>query len=158
MARKAKWTDKDRGWRRILREIAKARGKPHVQVGIFGSKASAAHANSNKPNVQIAAYHEFGTETIPERSFIRGTVDEQNRKIVSMIKTQQTSVIDGRFTTAQALERVGLYVVGLMQQRISSGIPPPLKPSTVMRKKSSKPLIDTGQLRASIDHKVRNAL
>ena len=55
----------------------------------------------------------------------------------------------------KALELIGLFVKGLIQGRMSAGIPPPLKASTIARKGSSKPLINTGQLRASIDYEVR---
>jgi len=52
------------------------------------------------------------------------------------------------------LTRFGLRYVGLIQQRISSGIAPPNSPVTVARKGSATPLIDTGQLRSSIRSKV----
>ena len=54
---KARWIDRDRGWRRIQRQIAQARGKTHVRVGIFGTEASKDHGGL--PNVEVAAVHEF---------------------------------------------------------------------------------------------------
>jgi len=190
--RKAKIIDKDRGWKRIQREIEKAKNKPHVQVGVFGAKASADHGG--KPNIEIAAAHELGATinhpggtayfigadgmahfvsdatatralprtkphkiVIPERSFLRATFDQKTDNIAKTAKKLQNQVIAGKLDTKKALETLGLYIKGLIQRRISSGIPPPLKPATIKRKGSSKPLIDTGQLRASIDHKVKNA-
>jgi hypothetical protein len=44
--------------------------------------------------------------------------------------------------------------VGVIKQRIANGIAPPNSPYTIARKGSSKPLIDTGQLRNSITYQV----
>lgn len=151
--RRAKIIDKDRGWRRIKAELARAKAKPHVQVGIFGAQAAADHGG--KPNIEIAAVHEFGTEHVPERTFLRGTVDAKHRDIRSMAKRLAAAVVAGSINHARALNLLGQFARGLMQKRISSGIPPPLKPATVARKGSAVPLIDTGQLRASLDWKVR---
>lgn len=192
MARKVKVKDTDKGWRRIKREIAKARRKPHVQVGIFGAAALADHGG--KRNIEIAAVHEFGASidhpggtayfvdadgeahfvsnaaatdnmprtkphkiNVPERSFLRSTFDAKARVIARMARELQARVLEGKLDTRKALEQLGLYVKGQVQSRISRGVPPPLRPSTVRRKGSSTPLIATGQLRASIDHKVNNA-
>jgi hypothetical protein len=42
----------------------------------------------------------------------------------------------------------------IVQMRISQGIPPALAQATVDRKKSSVPLVDTGQLRSAITWQV----
>ena len=191
MVRRAKIIDKDRGWLRVKREIAAAKRRPHVAVGIFGSKAAEDHGGI--PTIKVGFTHEFGATiwhpggtayfinpegqavfvsneaaagldlprtkphriVIPERSFIRGTVDARRRAIAKFVKTLATAVIEGRMMTPQALERLGIFVQGEIRKRISAGIPPPLKAATIKRKGSSKPLIATGQLRASIDYQVR---
>jgi phage gpG-like protein len=152
--RRAKIIDTDKGWARIKREIERS-GKPHVRVGIFGEEAAKDHGG--RPNVVIAAAHELGTDTIPERSFIRATVDAKSKLIAGTAKRLAAAVIAGTQTHAQALNVLGQFVRGLMQERITANIPPPLKPATIKRKGSSTPLIDTGQLRASIDYETKNA-
>lgn len=54
------------------------------------------------------------------------------------------------------LRQAGALVEGVAKLNIQRGRPewPPLKPETVKRKKSSKPLIDTGTLLNSITHKI----
>jgi hypothetical protein len=164
--RKVQWRDRDLGWERIRREIRKSANKPHVQVGIFGAKASADHGGL--PNVVVATTHEFG-ETIeregkegsyiieiPERSFIRATVDVRRRQIRGTARTVADRVLTGALSRKQALDQLGLFVQGQIRQRISEGIPPPNKPATEQRKGSSTPLIDKGQLRASIDFESKN--
>lgn len=154
-----KITDKDLGWKRLQDMLRKSQGKAHAVVGVFGAKADEDHGGL--PNVVIACTHEFGLKignaVIPERSFIRGTVDAKTKEIAAMAKKLASLVIDGTTDIHKALDVLGQYVRGLIQARISAGIPPPLKPATIARKGSSKPLIDTGQLRASIDTEVRAA-
>jgi|Deesub1362B_J571_1020462.scaffolds.fasta_scaffold00499_29 phage gpG-like protein len=54
------------------------------------------------------------------------------------------------------LRKAGAFLEGAVKEKITQGDPswPPLRPETVKRKGSSKPLIDTGKLRTSITHKV----
>lgn len=56
----------------------------------------------------------------------------------------------------QVLRKAGAFLEGKIKEKITHSDPswPPLKPETVKRKGSSKPLIDTGRLRNSITHKV----
>jgi len=53
------------------------------------------------------------------------------------------------------LNVLGLQVVGQIQQRITSLREPPNKPSTIRRKKTDNPLIDTGFLRSSTTFELR---
>jgi hypothetical protein len=159
MAARQKIIDKDRGWKRIKAEIDRTRRKPHVRVGIFGAKAAADHGGT--PNVVVATAHELGTSTVPERSYIRATVDQKRTQIAGLARRLAAAVVAGRLSRKHALDLLGQFVRGEMQQRISDGIPPPLKPETIARKtvrgkKGTTPLIRTGQLRSSIDYQTKN--
>ncbi|MEY4548250.1 MAG: hypothetical protein RL685_4445 [Pseudomonadota bacterium] len=119
---------------------------------------------------EVATFHEFGvgpfTVTtgfdadgaatgyehpgIPQRSFIRAWFDESQELIVATLQSQLALVVAGKLSAEQAAERIGLVFEGSVKQRISRGIPPPNARSTIERKGSSKPLIDTGQLRNAI--------
>ncbi|MHB8735968.1 MAG: hypothetical protein ACYC6M_11775 [Terriglobales bacterium] len=133
-----------------------------VLVGILGDTAknqrsvkTARGKGEALTNVQVGAVHEFGAPSrhIPQRSFLRATVDASHEPCERMLRRAAGEVIDGH-TVTQAMERVGLQVQGLVQRRIAQGIPPPNDPKTIKRKGSSKPLIDTGQLRQSITFRV----
>jgi len=52
------------------------------------------------------------------------------------------------------LEQAGEFLAGKMVDKITSGISPGLKPSTIRAKGSSTPLIDTGELLSQITHKM----
>lgn len=142
--------DIDRGAKSLLARVAKAKGLT-LSVGVHDSEGVASEGNLTVADV--ATIHEFGTGTIPQRSFIREWADEKISENEALIKAVGEKVIKG-LDVRVGLDRLGLKFVGSIQGRISQGIPPPNAPSTVARKGSSTPLIDTGQLRSSIRHRV----
>lgn len=148
-------TDTDHGAKALAARIAKMK-KGQVDVGIFADQGSAQKnkASAGLTVLDVASFHEFGLG-VPERSFLRGYVDENKQRVRGMIKALAAQVDQGKLTQEMALERLGMTIVGEIQKRISQGIPPPNAPATIARKGSSTPLIDTGQLRSSITHKVR---
>ena len=132
---------------------ARGAGPKRVTVGIHEAEGGQSEEDGITV-AQIGEIHEFGLGQ-EERSFIRGYVDENEELIASQLKKLGEAVVSGKLaSTEQALERFGLVTVAGIQQRISDGIEPENKPSTVAKKGSSTPLIDKGILRSSITHKV----
>ncbi len=153
----ARVTDRDTGYQAMLHRLASAKGA-RVVVGVLADDAKREHdGESGKASLlEVAAIHEFGAPAagIPQRSFIRGTVDEKEAEIRELQAKQAQRILRGDVDAPTALEQIGLKVTGMVQQRIARGIEPPLAAETVERKGSSKPLVDTGQLRSSITSKV----
>jgi hypothetical protein len=148
-----KITDKDKGYAKTLENAAKAKHGT-VKVGILAAEGSeSANKSPGLTVIDVATFNEFGLG-VPERSFVRGYVDENENLIRNDIKKLALLIVQGKKTTEDALGLLGMKVQGEMQKRISEGIDPPNAPSTIAKKGSSKPLIDTGQLRASITYKV----
>lgn len=147
------FTDTDLG-ADALQRMLKGTGRATVRVGILSDSPHQERegASGALSVAEIAAVHEFGAPAVnvPQRSFIRATVDAQAAEIQRLQETLFAQVIDGQTTEAQALELVGAKVASMMQARITSNIPPPLKPETVERKGSSVALVDSGQLKSSI--------
>jgi hypothetical protein len=126
-----------------------------ITVGVHGDDGAERHRAANDTGAaltvaDIATFHEFGTATIPQRSFIRAWYDEDKDFIAATLQKQMGLVVAGKITSEVASERIALAFEGRVKQRISRGIPPPNAPSTIAAKGSSKPLIDTGQLRAAV--------
>lgn len=146
-----------------------------VTVGVHADAAAQPHevANDTSPGAandteraltigEIATIHEFGLPGpfptrnggvfpgIPQRSFIRAWFDEQQPFIAQTLTSQMALVVAGKITPEVAGERIALAFESSMKQRISRGIPPPNAPRTIAAKRSSKPLIDKGQLRNAI--------
>jgi hypothetical protein len=144
-----------------------------ITVGVHGSEGADPHAGASfaadgamVPGsaltvADIARFHEFGVSPfqlpsgavhpgIPQRSFIRAWFDESQEFIAATLRSQMQQVIAGKLTAETASARIALAFEGSVKERIARGIPPPLSPVTIALKGSSKPLIDTGQLRSSV--------
>lgn len=136
--------------KRSLREF----GSLGIEVGIFGSEDSF--------YAMIAGVHEFGMTirqekgniVIPERSFLRSTFDEQNKKWFQFVKKRIPSLLDGRISARQLCELLGTKMVADIQKKIKDIDDPPNATSTIAQKGSSSPLIDTGGLRMRVTYKV----
>lgn len=103
---------------------------------------------------QIAAWNELGTSTAPSRPFLRMSVDENEGKINTMCGQQLKSITEGG-TAEQCLKQVGVFEVQLVQEKIVSGSYEANAPSTIKKKGSDKPLIDTGRMRQSVKYVIR---
>jgi hypothetical protein len=126
-------------------------GQVVITIGVHADDGGAAHNGGEGLTVaDVGTFHEFGTRTIPQRSFIRAWFDENQEFIRDTLRKQFAPVAQGKRTADVAAERCALAFEGAVKQRIARGIPPPLAPATIAAKKSSKPLVDTGQLRAAV--------
>ena len=110
--------------------------------------------------IEVAEAHEFGLG-VPQRSFVAGAVDDNESEFqAKLTEGLKASAQPGGRGPEQTLERFGLYVVGVMQQRIADGIEPELAEKTKRQKQrrtgeaKDTPLILTGQLRSSIRSKL----
>ncbi len=117
-------------------------------------KAAAKASRRTLSLLEVAVIHEFGAGAIPQRSFIRATMDERKADIEAELLKLAKGVVGGKIDARGALELLGAKVAGWCQTRIATGIAPALKAATTRRKKSSKPLVDTGQLRSAIAYRV----
>ena len=132
---------------RLLREAGKG-GVKGVAVGFF----STARYEDGTPVAAVAAWNEFGTETIPERPFFRRAIAEMEGGISNIVKAgidTKKMVVDDRVA-----DRVGAYAQGQIQESITALKEPPNAPSTIKEKGSSSPLIDTGHMRESVTWEV----
>jgi hypothetical protein len=125
-----------------------------VRVGVYGEKAAAAHGDTTTG--LVAEVHEFGLGNSPERSYLRSTVDDNAAAIQEATRRLAREVLAGRMTQRAALDQLGLFIAGKVRLKIASNIPPPVTAETQRRKGPSKTtaLINTGQLRGSIDSEV----
>lgn len=129
----------------------------HAAQGGAGKKAGKGAKGSAMSVLAVAIANEYGTDTIPARSFVRGYVDENESKIQAQVKSTLSRIVQGKLNRRVGLERLGQAWSGGMKARIAAGIAPANAASTIRRKGSSKPLIDTGQLRSSITYRVNGS-
>ncbi len=148
--------DKDFGYAALLSRVyGTATKPPTIKVGIFASDGDRPHDGDTDVTVlEVAMWNEFGTDRIPERSFLRAWFDENRDRCRLAMRKMLEAVVEGKYTREQAVELVAQRFVGEIQKRIAEGIPPPNAPSTVAQKGSDTPLINKGQLRSSISYEV----
>lgn len=141
--------DRDLGLRRFLRELDHAK-TASVVIGL--QEGDTAHGQTI---AEYAAYNEFGTSKIPERSFLRSTFDERLEVMRRMMASQYDSAMEGRTTIYDALRRIGLQHETDVKQKIRDLKTPPNAPATIAKKGSANPLIDTGAMVNAVRYVLR---
>lgn len=144
-------TDRDRGYRALMASIDAAK-RIRISVGIQ-KEEGAASAEGGQTVADVAEANEFGIGA-PARPAISNWADENEAEGVQQMKADVQAAMRSRTSPAQRLDARAQVFAGSMQAKISAGVPPPNAPSTVAKKGSSTPLIDTGQFRSSIRGKV----
>lgn len=145
--------EKDLGMGHFLREAEKLRKKPFVKVGVTQAKGSKLRPDGKKTTADIAQIHEYGAPDagIPERSFIRSTVNKNQAKYDNHIEKLRDQIFDANtgMTTERALGLIGQEVSGDIKNTIRNGIQPGLKPATIRRKNAGEIAKATAHLNAS---------
>jgi len=139
-----------KGIKKLFKQISKG---GVVDVGILAGEGK--HEGSDLTVAQIGFWNEFGTVLIPERSFIRATIKDKSKEIKAISAKEFKKVINGKTTSKDGLGILGAFTAGLIQERFTSNDWKPNTSRTQLRKGSSKPLIDTGELRQSISYEVK---
>lgn len=125
------------------------------------SKAYKTDGAKSAPTVlQVGIWHEYGTATIPMRSFLRGPFDSKRDELARMTEVQFNLVLEHGLDLEIALGRLGLTAVNISKGAFKSqgyGEWPDIQESTKQAKGSSGILIDTGLLRNSITWVVADA-
>ena len=94
----------------------------------------------------LAAVLEFGNERIPSRPFLRRTLSENQGKYIELFAT----LLNQGLSIGQIYEKIALVAQGDVQVNIVKGDWVANAKSTIKKKGSSKPLIDTGKMRQSV--------
>lgn len=151
--------DVDLGMEDIEKELGKLNGS-YVLVGFQeGSVTKSQTKDGRKKKAglsmpEIAAANEFGTNDIPARPFMRTSYDENKQRIDKAIQGEYVKITRGKSTVKRSLTALGVFMVDQIKMKIRSIHTPPNSPSTIAKKKSSKPLIDFGQMIQSVHAKV----
>ena len=126
-----------------------------AQIG-FPSGANYADGTSV---AYVATIQEFGAPAvnIPPRPFMRPTVTQQKDTWVKILAQDVPKVALGKMSAFDALDKVGIQAAADIQTTISTIYSPPNAPATIKAKGSSKPLIDTGYMYASVQNGVNKA-
>lgn len=136
---------------RVIRELDKL-NELIVKVGFQQGEAS---EDDGTDICDVAAWNELGTINIPSRPFMRDTVENNENEISDFMKKEVLDIVKNGKTAEQAFKEIGIKVKDLMQQTITEGNFTPNAPSTIRKKGSSKPLIDSGRMRQSVNYVIK---
>jgi len=132
-----------------INEIQKRLSGYAVSIGI--QKDAGRHKESDLTVAAVYAYNEFGTERIPERPTLRPTfLKERIKYIYYMGQIAKVGMEDKNYDIRQAMGRLGQLAEGDVKAAIVQLKSPPNAESTIAKKKSSNPLIDTNQMLNSV--------
>ena len=176
----------DRGWNELVSKLRslKVSANAHVRVGIFSKgEGGKPHQNSKKQSLTVAEIglvHEFGAPSrkIPERSFLRSTLEKNASKYVAELARGLRSFLANREDVKRVFETVGQLVSWDVKNAIRAGVGPSLAQSTLEARNKKvkkdkkgravnargrlvksfadhKPLFDTGQLARAITYAVK---
>jgi hypothetical protein len=149
----------DSGMDDFAARMKKLRGS--VDIGVFGEQ--------DGEQVVIAAANEFGTDragrghkvTIPQRSFLRSTMDDEKDTVRDAVDRAKVDVVTGKVEKKKFLGRLGLWFEGKVRAKVLAGGTPFIEnaPSTAKAKQERgrewpQPLNDLGRLRQSIVSRV----
>jgi HK97 gp10 family phage protein len=141
-------------YKAILEKIARL--KITARAGI----PAGATTTDGKSIPEYAAYNEFGTSRIPARPFMRNTMNEHQNEWCETL----AGALKGKIqhdNAKKAMGLVGEQMKAHIQQTIQKGSFAPNAPRTVANKRAKgkvepdHPLIDTGQMIASIISEVK---
>lgn len=145
--------------------LARLRAAPkHVIVGVIGTEAAKQYEVGSRDGTpatlaQIATWNHFGTSHIPARPFLSETTARNRDALNAMLLASAKGIAYGKLSWEQAMAFLGQHYTDLAKQLIADAPPgtfAPNAPSTIERKGSSRPLIDTGQLRGAITYRVQD--
>ena len=139
-----------------LKRLIKKLQNFKIEVGFNEDSGSypAEEGDESVTLANVAAWNEFGSERSPARPFMKQTVIDYKGKIAKRANRALKKAINGG-GAKEALNSIGSYTKGRIQKEIRDGDWEPNAASTIARKGSDKPLIDTGQMRKRIVYVIK---
>lgn len=146
--------DKDGGYKALLalnRELSRG---ITAEVGIFAPDSTNQYPDGATV-IEAAVYNEFGTADIPERSFLRSTVDE-NKGAYADLSAQiiRHAIIVGDDNIDRGMADLADEMRDDTRRKIRTLRTPRNAPSTAKAKGFDNPLVETGLLERSVSGRV----
>jgi hypothetical protein len=104
----------------------------------------------------VAMYNEFGTSTIPPRPFMEQGINN-HMNLIQQAMNRAFMNVDAGGDAETGLDWIGLAGKRAIQEEMVSGNFVPNAPSTIKKKGSSQPTIDTGHMRQNVQYYIRQA-
>lgn len=127
----------DKGWKALQARLRPLVKGPRAEVGVVGPKASEKHPGTKVTMAELAATHEYGSpkNRIPERSFIRSTIEASN--YTDFLRPLLKQLLEWKITVKKILTEWGKLAANDIKERLLKGAPlsPPLSKRTIEERK-----------------------
>lgn len=149
-----KTTIKDRGLKKIIKEYNKARNKEDSFVTI-GLHKDATYPDGTSVG-EVAFYNEYGTKSIPARPFLQLTLLTYMKEFEELHKKLLNKLLNGKANIETILKSLGFRIQAKIQNTIkqASSWADPNSASTLTRKSTGRPLIDSGTMLNSVGYQI----
>jgi len=132
-------------------------GKTKLPKGITGhtkAKVGFPASKTSKDVLNKAVWTHFGTSKNPESEwpFIVNSFKDNRRKYLSAMKSSSQSILRGIQDVGQVISKLGLLAQGDIQKEMVNISSPPNAPSTIKKKGSSNPTIDSSETKNSVTY------
>lgn len=128
----------------------------HVEVGWLGNQSHLGHGGGKRSitMADLAAIHYYGapSKNIPKRDVITPALEQNQEKYLGFMERSIPALIEGSMDLRTMWEYLGMEGQADIQKQMVTARLAPLHPRTIKRKGSSRPLIDTGQLRQDVTY------
>ena len=124
-----------------------------IEVGFHEGQVA---DDGSTPLAAIAYWNHFGTVSedgsvaIPARPFMDALENHEDQ-----LSAFCTSAVQNAIDAADATKKIGVKSVGMIQKELTDGQWVPNAPSTIKKKGSDKPLIDTGRMRQEVHYVIK---
>ena len=131
-------------------------GKPKVYIGVPASKNGMHDGGINMAT--LLALHALGAPSrgIPQRDPLRPPLIANAQRYSDLLALGLKNALSDGTDPKLVYEKIGIVATNDVYDYFVTGNFKPLNQKTIDRKGSSKPLIDTEELRGSISYEVRN--
>ena len=131
-------------------------GKPKVYIGVPASKNGMHEGGINMAT--LLALHVLGAPSrgIPQRDPLRPPLIANAQRYSDLLALGLKNALSDGTDPKLVYEKIGIVATNDVYDYFVTGNFKPLNQKTIDRKGSSKPLIDTEELRGAISYEVRN--
>lgn len=135
------------------RYFAELKKLADMEVAV-GFQSNGASYEGGASVAEVAAYNELGSSSTPARPFMRQSFEKHGDELQAACE-QVNRVLASGGSLEEALNQLGVMAKALIQEQIVNGEFAANAASTIKKKGSDKPLIDTGTMRQSVNYVIR---
>ena len=142
-----------------LKKRAEKIARKHAAVGFPKGKLNAPHyeGEGNLPGpsiIDVAIWNNFGIG-VPKRDFMTPATQRWKTFCTEVINSMKMEILEGKIDIDDVLNLVGQKGADIISEEIIRLREPPNSPATIARKKSSNPLVDSGDMSKAPVHEIR---